>query len=399
MAKRGHGEGTVVRRKDGRWCAALVMGYDSEGKPIRKYFYGRTRREVQEKLEAAKAEARAGILTEPQKVSLGEWLSRWLEFYVKNRVRLKTYSLYHNAVYKHIIPDLGKKPLQKLTTAELQAFYVRKLKSGRLDGKGGLSTRMVHLFHQVINGALKQAVREGLMVRNPAEAVKLPRLRYGEMRPLTSQEVRRLLEAARGHRLYPALLLELATGLRRGELFALRWRDVDLEQGLVHVRRILHRVQTPNGPARTALVFEEPKTEKSKRTVPVPGNVVAELRAHRARREEEARHSGEVFKDENLVFTTSTGKPVDPDNLNRWYKELLRKAGLPPVRFHDLRHTFATLLLEADEHPKVVQEMLGHSRVGITLDLYTHVRPDLMRRAAEKVGEILRGGESPVPET
>lgn len=394
--KRGNNEGSITKRRDGLWQAALTIGRDpATGKVKRLFFYGRTRGEAQAKLEEAKLKLRDGTFVTPNKITLGEWLTRWIEFYVKNNVRVSTYNSYRNAANRHIIPALGSRPLQQLTTAELQEFYARKLENGRLDGRGGLSTRMIHLFHQVISGALKQAVRENLVARNVAEAVKLPRLRYKEMRPLTLEEARRLLAAAKGHRLYPALLLELATGLRRGELFALRWRDVDLNRGLLHVRRIINRVQTPDREKKTALVFEEPKTANSRRTVPIPKDVVAELKAHKARQNEEKLRLGAAYEDNDLVFATPLGRPVDPDNAGKRYKTLLKKAGLPGVRFHDLRHTFATLLLEADEHPKVVQELLGHSRIGVTLDLYTHVRPELKQRAAEKINDLLRAKEIP----
>lgn len=300
-----------------------------------------------------------------------------------------TWNLYSNTARLHIIPAIGNIPLQQLQTSDLQRLYNSKLENGRVDGSGGLSSRMIHLMHQVISGALKQAVKEQLITRNVADAVELPKLRYKEIRPLTLEEVKRFLEAARSHRLYTAFLVELGTGLRRGELLALRWDDVNLETGVIRVRQTLSRIQKQNGPRKTELVFQEPKTKQARRSIPLPGDILKELRAHKARQAQEKLALGPAYQDNGLVFCTEDGRPLDPRNFTKRYEAILKKAGLEHVSFHNLRHTFATLLLEAGEHPKIVQELLGHTKISVTLDIYTHVADGLKEKAASKLNDML----------
>lgn len=390
MGKRGHGEGTIYKRKDGYWIGQVTVGRDpTTGRLKRVTVSGKTRHEVQEKRDAILREVRQGTFAMPQNITVEAWLRHWLENHARLSLGAKTWGTYEYLIRDHLIPEVGRIPLQKLRASDLQALYSRKYRNGRLDGRGGLSSRTVHIMNQIMRDALDQARKENLVARNVTEAVSLPKLEYREMQTLRREEVQSFLAAARGHRHFAAFLLELTTGLRRGELLALRWRDVDLENGLLHVRRILHRVRTPEGPAKTALVFGEPKTANSRRTIPLAEEVVRELRAHKARQNEEKLRLGPAYEDNDLVFATPLGKPVDPDNFGKQYKHLLAKARLPGVRFHDLRHTVATLLLEAGEHPKVVQELLGHARINITLDLYTHARPELKRRAVERLSDML----------
>lgn len=395
VAKRGHGEGTIYRRKDGRWEAKtpLVYGPDGELKRLTRYF--KTRKEAQEWLAQVQYERRAGTWVDPHKVTVGEWVIRWLEEHKKGSLRRKTWDGYMDMARNHIIPEIGHVPLMQLQTSDLQRLYNAKRESGRLDGRGGLSSRTIHMMHQVINGALKQALKERLVNHNPAEAVTLPPLRYREIRPLSAEDVARFLAAARGDRLYAAFLLDLGTGLRRGELLALKWQDVDFGSGVITVRRSLGRERIEGGPTKTALVFREPKTEKSRRTVAVPPEVLKELRNHRARQNEEKLLFGPAYQDNGLVFCTEDGRPLDPDNFGKRHARLLKKAGIPHTGLHNLRHTFATLLLRAGEHPKVVQDMLGHTRISTTLDIYSHTDPELMRRAADRLNEFLKPKEKP----
>jgi integrase len=211
------------------------------------------------------------------------------------------------------------------------------------------------------------------------------------MQPLTAEQVGKFLEAAKKHRLYPAFELELGTGLRRGELLALRWQDVDLQKGTVTVRRSLLRVRV--GEKKTELRFSEPKTEKGKRTIPIPKRVVSILAAHRKQVIADALKLGQKFKEDWLLFSVPFNRPIDPDNFGRQYARLLKKAGIPHRAFHNLRHTVATILLEKGEHPKIVQELLGHARVGITLDIYSHANGEIMQKAASKLDEALNEAE------
>jgi integrase len=396
MAKRGHGEGTIRKRKDGRWEARITAGFDpatGKQRQISKYF--KTRTEAAAWVTEMAHAKQTGTFVEPNRITVGEWVNRWLDEYMKAHVRPKTWSTYKDMARLHIIPEIGSIPLRQLQTNDLQRLYNNKLENGRLDGKGGLSSRAVHMIHQIIHGALQQAAKEQVVFRNVSEAVVLPKLRYKEIQPLTSEQVSRFLETAKESRLYAAFLLELGTGLRRGELLALKWEDVDLKKGTAQVKQSLSRVRV-NGTTKTALLFQEPKTKQSKRVVPIPHEALKELKVHKARQNEEKLFFGQAYQDNGLVFATEDGKPLDPDNFAKRYGTILKKAGLPHVSFHNLRHTYASLLLEAGEHPKVVQEILGHTKISTTMDIYSHVNPELKERAAVKINGFLKPKEKTV---
>jgi len=383
MGKRGHGEGTIYKRKDGKWCGQVTVGYDpATGKPKRITRYFNTRKEAQDWLAQVQHEKNVGTFVEPDKITFGEWLKRWLEVYVKPNRRRTTYDNYESLIRCHLIPTVGHIPLQKLTTSDLQAVYNLKRKEGR-------ALWTLHLLRQIANKALKQAVKENLVARNVNEGTELPSMARREVGYLEAEQVERFLEAIQGDRYYAAYLLELATGLRRGELLALRWQDVDFTKSTVTVRQSLVRVRTDEGPTRTKLEFQEPKTERSKGSVPVPQDVMRELKAHRKRQLEERLFFGPRYRDQDLVFCLPDGRPLDPRNFTRRYEWLLARAGLPKRCFHALRHTVATLLLEAGEDLKVVQEILRHTKLQTTADIYASVTEKLKRRASDKIGEIL----------
>jgi len=219
-----------------------------------------------------------------------------------------------------------------------------------------------------------------------------------EIHPLTLEQLSQLFSAIEQDRLFPAIYLELNTVLRRGELLALRWQDVDLKAGTLTVKQGLVRVRNhgaKEGEKKTRLIFQEPKTATSRRIIPIPDNALAELKRWKARQNQEKLFLGEAYQDHGLLFCTEDGKPIEPRNFTRHFDAMLKRAGLPHIRFHDARHTFATILLELGEHPKVVQHMLGHSRIAMTLDIYSHVSLDLERKAAAKLNEALGKKEFP----
>lgn len=291
---------------------------------------------------------------------------------------------YETIVRRHIVPALGKLPLQKLQPMHLQSLYSQKLQGGRADGKpGGLSPRTVRYIHSVIFEALKHAVKWQIVPRNVAEAVEPPRPARQEMQVLTEDQVRKFLATVQDDRFYAAYLLAITTGMRRGEILGLRWQDVDLKQGVVSINQILVRTSSHG------LVFQAPKTDRSRRTIAISPTVVQALRQQKKRQAEEKLIFGPDYTDTGLVFTMPEGHCVEPRNLTRQFELRLKKAGLPRVRFHDLRHTHATLLLQKEVHPKVVAERLGHSNINITLDTYSHVIPGMQREAARKIDEAL----------
>src|SRR5215203_699325 len=374
MGKRGNGEGSVYQRKDGRWVGQYFV-YLPSG-PKYRYIYAKTRKLAAEKLTKAIADRDGGMVFDDENLTLSDFLDVWLSDCVKDTIRVSTFERYKGIANLHIAPALGRLRLKALTPAHVQGFY-----RGRLDS--GLSPATVQKIHVVLHKALSQAVKWSLVPRNVTEAVSAPRPSPKEMRPLSAEEVRRLLEVASGDRLEALWVLAVQTGMRQGELLALKWTDVDLEAGKVSVRRTLTRESGH-------YTLGEPKTKKSRRTVKLTGAATEVLRSHLSCQMADIDRLGDLYRDQGLVFTTDSRVPLNPSNVrNRNLRRLTRKAALPEIRFHDLRHTCATLLLSRNVHPKIVQEMLGHSTVAITLDTYSHVLPGMGDQAATAMEDAL----------
>ena len=373
--KRGNGEGSITKRNDGRWMARFTV-HTAKG-PKRRHIYGRTRQEVATKLAKAMTDRDGGIELDPSSVTVNEYLQRWLNDSVKGSVRPITFESYERLVRVHVVPALGRVKLKALSPAHLQALY-----RDRLDA--GLSPSTVQRLHAVIHRALKQALRWGLVPHNVSEAVDPPKAPRKEIRPLTPEQVRSLLRTAQGDRLGALYALAITTGLRQGELFGLRWEDVDLEAGKLSVRQTL---TTPKGGRRLG----PPKRSKSRRSVKLTAGAVKALRDHRERQLNEREKLAELWQDHDFVFTTQVGTPLNRHNFfRRCYKPLLEEAGLPrSIRFHDLRHTCATLLLSKNVNPKIVQELLGHANISQTMDTYSHILPDMQERAVSAMDDIV----------
>ncbi len=342
----------------------------------RKDFFGKTRAEVNEKLLAAMKNQRDGLPAVSERQTVRQFLTDWLET-AKPSIRARTYTTYEGLIRLHAQPSIGKVVLSRLTPQHLQLLY-----SERLDK--GLSPQSVRHLHAVLHRALEQAARWSLVHRNVADLVTPPRVQRHEMRTLDAEEARRLLEAARGDRFEALYVLALTTGMRLGELLALRWKDVDLDAGSLGVRGTLLRT-------KEGMTISEPKTAGSRRHVSVGITAIEALRRHRVNQTAERLLKGPAWKDNDLVFANEVGKPVEDTNLRRRsFEPLLTRAAVPRIRFHDLRHTAATLLLGQGIHPKIVSERLGHSRVSITLDLYSHVTPTMQQQAVDAMEGILR---------
>ncbi len=374
MSKRGQNEGSIYKRNDRRWVAVVSLGY-RRGKRWRKSFYGDTRKEVQEKLTAALRAHQQGLPVAPERQTFGQFLERWLANSVKPTVRPLTYERYAQLVRLHITPVLGRIPLAKLGPQEVQAFLNAKRKDG-------LSPRTVQYLHVTLRCALGQAVKWESVPRNVAKLVDTAKVERPEVKPFTPEEARAFMAAVSGERLNALYSVALAVGLRKGEALGLRWQDVNLDAGTLKVRVALQLI---NG----KLQLVQPKTARSRRTIALPQSSVVALRAHRARQLEERLLAGPRWKDSGLVFPSSVGTPMNPRNLNRHFERVLNKTGLPRKRFHDLRHTCATLLLAQDVHPRVVMEILGHSQISLTMDTYSHVVPSLQREAADRMDTLL----------
>src|SRR5215207_1725443 len=344
--------------------------------PKRKAIYGKTRQEVAQKLTKAISERDGGLVFDDENMTLGEHLDSWLNGSVRGSVRQSTFDRYEIAVRVHIKPALGRLKLKILTPAHLAGFYQDRLSAG-------FAPASVNKLHVTLHKALDQAVRWRMIPRNVAAVVKAPRPNPKEMRTLSAEETRKLLEAARGDRFEALYVLAVTTGMRQGELLALKWQDVDLENATVSVRRTL----TKNG---TRLLFGVPKTKKSRRTIRLTEAAVRVLREHLDRQLARIERLGDLYKDQGLVFASEVGTPMNPTNLRRRsLASLLKRAKLPRIRFHDLRHTCATLLLSRNVHPKYVQELLGHANIAITLDTYSHVIPSMGDQTARAMEDAL----------
>ncbi len=371
VGKRANGEGSIHQRKDGRWCASIGVGM---GK--RKHFLGRTRGEVSKQLHAALDEQAKGTLVTGPRQAVRQFFKQWLDA-VRPSLRPRTFVRYEQFVRLHVVPDLGSLSLTKLGPQHLQRLY-----TSRLDA--GLSPTTVNHLHALIHKALSNAVRWGLVNRNVADLVDPLRNRHFEIATLSGEQARAFLDAAAGSRLEALFVLAVTTGMRQGELLGLRWRDVDLDAGMLQVRGSMQA--TPDG-----LRIMEPKTPGSRRQVALSKQPIGALRRHRVAQAEERLRIGAAWDDGDLVFCSATGRPITASGLRRSYEPLLKRAGLPRMRFHDLRHTSATLLLGRGVHPKVVSEMLGHTRISTTLDLYSHVSMTMQQQAAEAFDAILAG--------
>jgi integrase len=375
MAKRGHGEGSVYREKDGTWRAALSLSPKEGGG--RRFFRGQTRQEVQQKLAAARRAQEDGLPQVTGRQTVEHYLTSWLET-VKPTVRPRTWKRYAELMNQHAVPALGKTSLAKLTAQQVQRLYSAKLEEG-------LSSSTVHHLHAVLHRALKQAVRLGLVARNVTDVVDVPRMAEHDLHVLDREQVQQLLTAVAGDRLEALYVLAVSTGMRQGELLALRWQDVDLERRTVQVRATLQRTK------EHGYVLAPPKTKRSRRQITLTSAACTALRVHRVRQAEERLALGPAWDTTyDLVFPNTIGKPMDGTNLLHYhFYPLLKREDLPRIRFHDLRHTAATLLLGRGVNPKIVSEMLGHASIGITLDIYSHVLPDMQQHAAAEMDAAL----------
>lgn len=376
MARRGAREGTIRKRKDGRWEGRIHM-QRAIGPPVRRSVYGDTRAEVQAKVRKLITDNDNGIESGPARHAVGVFLQRWLDEIATPRLRPRTLEGYRHHVQRHLIPHLGHLRLQQLGPSHVQAL-INEL------ARRGLSPRTIRYVRSVLRVALNQALKWNLVSRNAAALVDLPRARQHEFQVLDPSQAKALMFASRESRLEALLSVALAVGLRIGEAMALQWDDVDLDTKTIRVRRALQR-----SGGKTAFVL--PKSERSRRMVTLPDFAVESLRRHRAAQGKERLIAGSSWTDLGLVFATPIGTPLDYSNLRREFRLLLTKAGLPPMRIHDLRHTCATLLLAQGVNPRVVMETLGHSQIGLTLGTYSHVLPEVHRDAATRMNTILAG--------
>ena len=382
MAKRrNRGDGSLHLRKDGRWEGRYVVGYDDKGLPVTKNVLAKTKSECAAKLAQLRETLKAPVPEQPKPgILLADWLNLWYQGYKKANLRPNTQMSYERRIYQHIIPALGGTQLGKLTTADIQEFYSSLKKGGRLIRAElygeGLSDQTVRGIHTTLHAALGKAVEENLIFRSPSDNCKLPSARPREMKVLTPEEIQRLLIQAREDGCYELLLLELSTGLRRGEICALQWEDLDLKTGALQVERQVHRV-------RGELVVSPPKTKAGRRTVLLPPPVLNVLKAYLTNSTSRWMFPSPVKED----------SPMDPAAVRKRLSTVLKRADCKRLRFHDLRHTFATASLEHGMDVKTLSTIIGHVSSSTTLNIYAHVTDEIQRTAAAKIDRrIVKSG-------
>ncbi len=378
-------KGHIKQRGKNSWSVIIELGRDAKGKRTQKWHtvHG-GKRDAERELAKLINAFNSGIYVEPTKLTVSIYLERWLKDYAKSHVSTRTYEWYSELVNKHFIPKLGSINLLKLQPMQIQSYYTAAMESGRSDKKGGLSAKTVLAHHRVLREALQQAVRWQLAVRNPADAVEPPIPRPPIHTLLDDKQTGTLLEKARETNIHVAVVLAVSTGMRRGEILAVRWRNIDLEAGRLTVEQSLEE-------SKEGVQFKEPKSRSSRRPVALPKLALVALKSHRATQAAQKLKLGPVYEDNDLVIAMPDGRPWRPSHFTATFKRLVRSSGLPDIRFHDLRHGHATMLLRKGVHAKVVSERLGHSQIGITMDLYSHVTSDLQEEAAHKLDEVFSG--------
>ncbi len=385
MAKRRkQGEGTLRLRKDGRWEGRIVVGYDEKGLPITKNVTAKTKMECSEKLELLKEQYGKPTEKINSEMPFGEWIDFWYQTYCKHTLHVTTQAGYENRIYNHIIPDIGDIPLNKLTQSDLQQFYAREKSNGRkiyVETYGaGLSDRMIRAVHTSCRSALEKAVQEGLIRVNPAIGCKLPPKKSREMKVLTPNEIIRFLNRAKEEDYYELFLLELGTGMRRGEILALKWSDLNFTTGELRIER---QVNVINGRP----LISEPKTKASIRTVILPPSLLQILSDYKKK------------IDSEWMFPSpfDNTKTRNPAGVRKRLQLILERAHCPIVRFHDLRHTFSTMALENGMDVKTLSATIGHVSSATTIDIYSHITNTMQRQAAAKIDRQIGGTDAEIP--
>jgi integrase len=375
-------KGSIRERSPGHFAIILEQRDAATGKRKRKWhsFKG-TKRQAQIECARLISEMKGGTYLEPSKTTIAQFLDRWLE-HMTSQVSSKSHARYGELARKNIAPLLGSVVLTQLRPALISAAYSEALSHGRRDGKGGLSPQTVTHMHRVLKQAIGQAVKWEMLNRNPVDAVDPPKAARGLMHTYDLDQTAELIDAMRPTRMLIPTLLAVLCGMRRGEVAALRWKNVDLAAGQLAILESAEQV----GPK---VRYKTPKSGKG-RTLALSASLVEELRAHRLRQAEELLKVGVRLSDNTFVVAQASGTPLQPDTLTQdWFRKLA-STSLPRIRFHDLRHAHATHLLSSGVHPKVASERLGHSKIGITLDLYSHVLPGMEADAAERVDAALQ---------
>ena len=376
-------KGHIRQRAKGSWEITIDIGTDpSTGSRQRHFETVRgAKKDAQRRLVEVLSSMEKGGYVRPKRLTVAEWLEQWLATYVTS-LSPQTVESYQMIIRHHLIPALGAIPLNQLQPQHLNDYYRRALSGGRADGKGGLSARTVQYHHRILSEALTHAVKMEVLGRNPASAATAPRLQRRGIATLAPEDVPRFLAAAQEEPHYALFHTALFTGLRLGELLGLTWGGVDLDLAQLRVMGALHK-------RRGVCELREPKSPYSRRQIALLPSSALLLREHKAKQEAQSTLSGKPLSNSDFVFSRPDGSPLDPGTVRQVFRRILRRAQLGHLRFHDLRHSHATLMLMSDVHPKIVQERLGHSKIAVTLDTYSHVLPGLQEAAVRRLEEFL----------
>ena len=416
MRKRGQNEGTIRKRKDGRWEARATIGKRPDGKPKLKYIYGKTRQEVSSELSKILASLAENSYINESNISFVQWLNNWLETYAKPSIKLATYTSYETYIRGHITPYFRNIKLKDLSPEDLQNFLNSKLECGRLDNReGGLSEKTLRNLYNMIHASLKQAYINEIIKKNIAEYVKLPKVTKKEMRVLTRDEQNKLISVARNYRLGFLVILDLFTGMRLGEILALRWNDFNFDKRIITVKNTIKRVTTHNTSAnKTEIILDTPKTDNAYRDIPLIDEIINEFSKFKIKQDYEIKEMGSSYINKNFIFCNEIGEPYDQKTFKKYYNKMLldcqliepkpksirdkKKKGIkckqksretsPNVTFHTLRHTFATRAIEQGMDILVLSKILGHSDPSTTLNKYGHALPNHKKDNMEKIREL-----------
>ncbi|MCX6009220.1 MAG: tyrosine-type recombinase/integrase [Chloroflexi bacterium] len=376
---RGH----IIKRYKNSYTVVLNLGIDPITRKRKQQWISvkGTKKDAEKRLAEILHQLDNGTFMKPGKTTLAEYLTRWLREYAQPNLSPRTVEGYESIIRQHLVPNLGNIPLTQIKPEHLQRYYSEMLSGGRCDGRGNLNPVTVRQHHMVLHRSLHIAVKWGLISRNPADAIDLPHCQRPEMHVMNEDNIQTFLEAAKSTPYYTLFYMALFTGMRRSELLALRWCDVDLILGQISVNRSLHHLRDKS------LVFRTPKTAKGRRTIALPPSAILVLKEHKKQQGQIRLMLGTLLVDDDLVLSQSDGRPLLPDTVSHAWAKLAQRTGLKGIRLHDARHSHASLMLKQGIHPKIVQERLGHASIQVTLDTYSHVAPGLQEAAAIRFDE------------
>ena len=378
--------GSIRKRSKQSWEICVDIGRDpSTGKRLRHFENVRgTKRDAQRRLAELTITVEQGTYIKQQKhMTLAFWLRQWIDGYVLSNLAEKTRESYTHELINYVIPSLGNIKLSELRPSNINGYIAKALTQGRKLRNGGLSKRTVQYHYRILSKSLDDAVRAGLLSVNPCKSISPPRDAHKTIPAFGPDELDKLITALKQSNFYLYYYTLLLTGLRRSELLALKWNEVDLELASIYVSHSLHRLDDGT------IVIKEPKTARSRRPVDLPVSLVTLLRQYKDSQKMERLMLGGKLSEDDFIFSHADGKPLNPSTVTHTFAKIIKRAGLPSIRLHDLRHIHATMLLKAGVHPKVVQERLGHSSITTTLDIYSHTVPGLQRAAAERIDALL----------